>query len=157
MEKEGVLVEKKEGDEYEVGKWTIPEALLQPKVVDDGEVEILDRGEHYDVVVSKPPTVVVHHSSWTGKRSDPKRRWNKNLPMLQRVRDKTGRRVNLVHRLDRGASGCLVHSFADNDGSENEDGKKVLCKVTTTLIESIQNPEATKTYVALCDGDYHIR
>jgi len=46
-----------------------------------------------------------------------------------------------------------VLSFADNDGSENEDGEKVSCKVTTTLIESMQNPEATKTYVALCDGD----
>ena len=31
--------------------------------------------------------------------------------MLQRVRKKTGRYVNLVHCLDRGASGCLLLSF----------------------------------------------
>lgn len=98
LKKEGILIEPEK--EYEVGQYTIPEELLQPKGRDDGDVEILFQGENL-VVANKPPTVVVHHSSWTGKRSDPKRRWKEPTPMLQRVRDATGRRVNLVHRLDR--------------------------------------------------------
>jgi len=154
LEKEGIIVKanKEDEEQHEVGRWTVPEVLLQPKeLADNGDVDILEQSEHY-VVVRKPPVVVVHHSSWTGKRSDPKQRWNQNIPMLQRVRDKTGRRVNLVHRLDRGASGCLLLSFAENHG-ENEDGEKVSCGVTKSLIESMQHPEATKTYMALCDGD----
>lgn len=98
LREEGILVETTE--QYEVGQYSIPEELLQQKVEDDGKVEILDQGENY-VIASKPASVIVHHSSWTGKRSDPKRRWKEATPMLQRVRDATGRRVNLVHRLDR--------------------------------------------------------
>jgi tRNA pseudouridine65 synthase len=113
-------------------------------------VEILEQGDHY-VVANKAPSVVVHHSSWTGKISDPKRRWKEATPMLQRVRDATKRTVNLVHRLDRGASGCLVFSFADN--KEDENGKKSPCRVTKTLIDSMQDPSSTKTYLAFCDGD----
>lgn len=151
LKAEGILVEASTTERYEIGRWTIPEVLLQPRVYDGGDVEILYRSDHY-VVVSKPPVVVVHHSSWTGKRSDPKRRWMENTPMLQRVRDKTGRRVNLVHRLDRGASGCLILSFAENSG-EDEDGEKVSCSVTRSLIGSMQSAGASKTYFALCDGD----
>jgi 23S rRNA-/tRNA-specific pseudouridylate synthase len=99
LEEEGIILEAKE--DYEVGEYTIPEELLQKKALDDGHVDILEQGDNY-VVASKPPSVVVHHSSWTGKRSDPKKRWAEATPMLQRVRDATGRRVNLVHRLDRG-------------------------------------------------------
>ena len=97
LNKEGILIESNEN--YEVGKYTIPEELLQNNA-DDGDVEILFQGENF-VVANKPPKVVVHHSAWTGKRSDPKRRSKEPVPMLQRVRDATGRRVNLVHRLDR--------------------------------------------------------
>ena len=95
---EGIIWEYNE--EYEVGEYTIPEVLLQERGKDDGQVELLHQEKNY-VVASKPPSVVVHHSSWTGKRSDPKRRWKEALPMLQRVRDATGRKVNLIHRLDR--------------------------------------------------------
>jgi 23S rRNA-/tRNA-specific pseudouridylate synthase len=100
LEEEGIILEAKEG--YSVGKYNIPEELLPPKEkkVDD-HVDILEIGDNY-VVASKPPSVVVHHSSWTGKRSDPNRRWKEATPMLQRVRDATGRKVNLIHRLDRG-------------------------------------------------------
>jgi len=100
LEAEGIIVEAKQ--DYEVGAYTVPEVVLQKKV----DVDILEQGEHY-VIASKPPSVVVHHSSWTGKLSDPKKRWNEPTPMLQRVRDATGRRVNLVHRLDRG-KGCML-------------------------------------------------
>jgi len=157
LEQEGILVEAKNDDDtYQVGKYTIPEAVLESQAMakdDSGDVDILVQSDHY-VVVRKPPVVVVHHSNWTGKRSDPKRRWKQIIPMLQRVRDKTGRRVNLVHRLDRGASGCLLLTFAETSNERSEDGeKKVPCKVTKTLIESMQSPDATKTYMALCDGD----
>ena len=148
FEKEGILIDVKDEQPYEVGKWTIPEVLLQPRpALDDGDVQILEEGEHY-VVVCKPPVVVVHHSSWTGStRTDPNLRWKENIPMLQRVRAKTGRRVNLVHRLDRGASGCLLLSFAaKNDTFEGS------CRVTKSFIDSMQHPNASKTYIALCDG-----
>ena len=76
--------------------------------------------------------------------------------MLQRVRDKTGRWVNPVHRLDRGASGCLLFSFAENGGrgGGGEEGGEVgsSCGVTRSLVESMQCPEVVKTYIALCDG-----
>ena len=75
--------------------------------------------------------------------------------MLQRVRDETRRPVNLVHRLDRGASGCLLLSFQGNAAGGGDDGKQraTSCAVTKTLIESMQSREATKTYLALVDGD----
>lgn len=94
LQEEGILVDSKET--YEVGRYTIPEECVQ----DDGSVQILAQGENF-VIAKKPPTVVVHHSSWTGSRSNPKRRSEEATPMLQRVRDATGRRVNAVHRLDR--------------------------------------------------------
>ena len=59
--------------------------------------------------------MVVHHSSWTGPFSNPTRRQQDSIPMLQRVLDKMERRVNLIHRLDRGASGCLLLLFAENE------------------------------------------
>jgi len=170
LEKEGLLVERKDDDdhdceyEYEVGEYKIPDALLFQSAAagDDGTVEILEKGEHY-VVAAKLPSIVCHHSSWTGKRSDPKRRWNEPVPMLQRVRDATGQRVNLIHRLDRGASGCLLLSFAqtNSDSNDNDNGASAsasaradeACAVTRSLIASMQNPDATKTYLALCDGD----
>jgi tRNA pseudouridine65 synthase len=96
---EGIIVEATQ--EYEIGEYTIPEELLRSKNDEGDDVEILAQGKYY-VVANKPPSVVVHHSSWTGKKSDPNRRWKEATPMLQRVRDKTGKKVNPVHRLDRG-------------------------------------------------------
>jgi len=54
-------------------------------------------------------------------------------------------------KLRKGASGCLLFSFAQDQ--EGEDGEHNPCAITRTLIESMQSPEATKTYIALCDGD----
>jgi hypothetical protein len=54
-------------------------------------------------------------------------------------------------KLFKGASGCLLFSFAqDKDG---KDGEPEACAITRTLIESMKSTEATKTYLALCDGD----
>lgn len=85
--------------------------------------------------------------------------------MLQRVRDavhdidstgtddghKSMRKVNLVHRLDRGASGALLLVFADDtEDDEKRDDKR---GTTAALIEAMASPESTKTYVALVRGE----
>ena len=95
-------------------------------------VTILQRSSNH-IVALKPPSVVCHHSGWTGSRSRSKRGEEPEVPMLQRVRDaihdidtRRGddnihvdsekkndtsttttppppmRKVNLIHRLDRG-------------------------------------------------------
>lgn len=106
----------------------------------NGTVEILDKGLHH-VVVRKPQTVVCHHSDWSGSRS--KKRVEPEVPMLQRTREAVQERVNLVHRLDRGASGCLLLTMAKSD----EEGMNA----TAILQETMR--DATKTYVALVRGE----
>jgi 23S rRNA-/tRNA-specific pseudouridylate synthase len=121
------------------------EVLKQQKkepYVFNGTVTILDRGEHY-VVVAKPPTVICHHSEWSGSRS--KKRTVPEVPMLQRTREAVQERVNLVHRLDRGASGCLLLTMAKSDLDE--------LNATATLQEAMT--EANKTYVALVRTQQH--
>ena len=105
-----------------------------------GTVDIVHRGEHH-VVVSKPPSVVVHHSEWTGSRS--KKRTAPEFPMLQRTREAIGERVNLVHRLDRGASGCLLFTVASSDNAD--------LNATATLQHAMTI--ANKTYVAIVRGE----
>jgi 23S rRNA-/tRNA-specific pseudouridylate synthase len=156
----------------EFGRWSYPEALIPRSSAsssssssddDPSRVEILEAGSHH-VVVIKPPAVVVHHSSWTGG-TDPSTTggvttggWRHGgVPMLQRVRDETGRWVNPVHRLDRGASGCLLFSFAENGGGGGGGGRGggeegSSCGVTRSLMESMQRPDVVKTYISLCDG-----
>jgi tRNA pseudouridine65 synthase len=95
-------------------------------------VTIIEEGPHH-MVVAKPPSVVCHHSDWTGSRSQV------DIPMLQRVREAVGRKVNLVHRLDRGASGCLLVTYLDDED--------------TTAVLSEAMTEANKTYVALVRGE----
>ena len=92
--------------------------------------------------------------------------------MLQRVRDALHdidtraageeeqqlpvRKVNLIHRLDRGASGVLLLSYADDT---NDDKSIVTNKISTTatLIDALQSPESIKTYVALVRGEGILR
>ena len=62
------------------------------------------------------------------------------VPLLQRGRDALGRRINLVHRLDRGASGCVVCAFADTDDAT---------ATTAALSEALSRAE--KTYVCRVD------
>ena len=131
-------------------------------------VTILSRGPNH-VVALKPPAVVCHHSGWTGSRSKLKRGEEPEIPMLQRVRDAIHdidsrnlslndkkipiKKVNLVHRLDRGASGALLLAFADNENNDiNTDGSRKK-KPTASLIEAMTSPESTKTYVALVRGE----
>lgn len=93
------------------------------------------------IVVSKPPAVVCHHSDWTGSRAQ------SEVPMLQRVRDAVGRRVNLVHRLDRGCSGCLLMAFADQDKQGQSQ------TMTSRLTQAMADPKSVKTYIALVRGE----
>jgi len=154
-----------DGQRYEVGKWSIPDALLHPKdwsvaTTDDNvgfaldTIDVLESTHHY-VIAAKPPVVVVHNSKWTLPSNTVGRggqRRIEGMPMLQRVRKKMKKKVNLIHRLDRGASGCLLLSFADSGSQRKEDQNGGGgCDVTKTLIESMQH--ATKTYIALCDGN----
>lgn len=99
-----------------------------------GNVTIVARGDDY-LVVDKPPAVVCHHSEWTGSRSQ------LEIPMLQRVREAVGSRINLVHRLDRGCSGCLLATYQKDQGDQ------------TAILSQAMAESATKTYVALVRGE----
>lgn len=109
----------------------------------NGTVTILQQGEHH-VVVSKPPSVVCHHSDWSGSRSSKN---SPEIPMLQRAREAIGERVNLVHRLDRGASGCLLLTKASSDREE------LGIAATATLQQAMAEESSKKTYVALVRGE----
>jgi RNA pseudouridylate synthase len=161
-------------------------------------VRILDQNEYY-LVVEKPPSVVCHHSPWTGlrKRKQQQQRQRcvddesmilemssrtilegEEIPMLQRVAEQTGRRVNLVHRLDRGSSGCLLLTYADdyiidnevhvngydtnvddvnkmNPSSVNQNNLPInSTRATAILSEALADKvSCTKTYVALVRGE----
>lgn len=113
-----------------------------------GNVTILDRGKHH-IVVAKPPSVLCHHSNWAGSRSHQKKKnhmINPNepeIPMLQRVRQAMkGNHVNLIHRLDRGCSGCLLFAMASSGP-----------QATTSFQEALANKDAIKTYIAIVRGE----
>jgi tRNA pseudouridine65 synthase len=108
-----------------------PRAAAETTVF-SGNVTLLQHGEDY-LVVNKPPSVVCHHSEWKSSRI-------LEVPMLQRTRQAVGRRVNLVHRLDRGCSGCLLFTYTDDD----ETTARWSYAMTTT---------ANKTYLALVRGE----
>jgi len=123
-------------------------------------VTILDRGEHY-LVAAKPPTVLCHHSDWAGSRR--KRKKNDNdeegeeeeepTPMLQRVRDAMGgQRVNVIHRLDRGCSGCLLFAFANTENEKNTTTTTVP-NATAILSGALALESTQKTYLALVRGE----
>ena len=103
-------------------------------------VQVLAQTDSY-LIVAKPHAVVCHHSDWTGSRAQ------LEIPMLQRVRNATGRRVNLIHRLDRGCSGCLLLAFANNDESSTSS------QVTAQLSQAMAARESKKTYIALVRGE----
>lgn len=69
----------------------------------DQPIPILARGREW-VVVAKPPRVICHRN----KQARTAR------AMLQRVRDQLGKRVYLVHRLDRNTSGCMIIATDNN-------------------------------------------
>lgn len=112
------------------------------------------------LVVAKPPAVACHRSDYIGRKAPD---GTPEPPaMVQRIRDQVGRRVNLIHRLDRGASGCLLLAFAGDSRGEDEDGKdgegggedsaERYRDTTRRLIASLADDRAVKTYVALVRG-----
>lgn len=103
----------------------------------NGSVTVLEEGEHH-IVVSKPSAVVCHHSDWSGSRSS---KQLPQVPMLQRTREAIGQRVNLVHRLDRGASGCLLMTKAASPTA------------TAILQDAMAATTSQKTYIALVRGE----
>ena len=87
-------------------------------------------------------------------------------PMLQRVRDAVGRRVNLVHRLDLGTSGLLLCSIPSSDDAPSEDfvgsedefietkrTRPPACAVNAALRGAMSSPLASKTYYAITRGE----
>eukprot|EP00536_Pseudo-nitzschia_multiseries_P012866 jgi/Psemu1/320350/estExt_fgenesh1_pm.C_5120017 len=120
------------------------QAIDEPYVF-NGTVTILDRGTNH-LVVSKPPAVLCHRSDWSGSGKNRNKRGPPEVPMLQRAREAVGERVNLVHRLDRGASGCLLLSLAKSDHGDGN--------ATAVLQESMTQSSSThKTYLALVRGE----
>lgn len=155
-----------------------PSASVDGGGGDDKTVTILQRSANH-IVALKPYAVVCHHSGWAGSRSAAKRGEEPEIPMLQRVRDAIHdidtraaaanggggepipmRKVNLVHRLDRGASGALLLTFADeetggSDADSVDSGGSSGNKKgdTAQLIGAMQSPDSVKTYVALVRGE----
>ena len=133
------------------------------------EVTILSRGPNH-VVALKPPSVLCRHTKKTASRGA---KWGEEpeIPMLQRVQDGihdidsrkqceesdlSRKKVNLVHELDRGASGALLFTFEEekeNSDSVADDGKQK----STSLKEIMTSPESTQTYVALVRGEGVLR
>ena len=126
----------------------------------NGNITILERGTNH-LVVAKPASVLCHHSDWAGskqKSSKKKKKTSKKdddhdrllrrppeIPMLQRVRNALGERVNVIHRLDRGCSGCLLFTWSK---SHND-----LVNATTVLSDALADDSSIKTYVALVRGE----
>ncbi|KAJ1455850.1 pseudouridine synthase [Pelagophyceae sp. CCMP2097] len=87
-------------------------------------------------VVNKPGGLPCHAPEQRGPRRRRGARCESDAPLLQRARETLMRRVNLVHRLDRGASGCVLVAF---DG-----------EATEALAAALKG--AIKTYVAFTRG-----
>jgi tRNA pseudouridine65 synthase len=75
-----------------------PDTAPDPSLIADA-VTILHRDDRV-VVVDKPAGTIVHRG-WA----------DDDDPLLQRVRDAIGAWVYPIHRLDRGASGCVVFAL----------------------------------------------
>lgn len=90
-------------------------------------IRVLVRTPDY-AVVDKPSGLTVHRSRGSTER----------VFALQLVRDLLGQRVHPVHRIDRGASGCLLFALSSSAARE--------------LQAAMSDPQARKTYIALCRG-----
>ena len=115
------------------------------------------------MVVAKPPSVLCHHSDWAGSKSKKRKESDApEIPMLQRVRNAVGERVNVVHRLDRGCSGCLLFTFANNNNDYNDDNdneseastlRENSNNSTAVMSDALADESSIKTYVALVRGE----
>lgn len=119
---EALVVPGDEGEPEDLGPAQATAARRFPPL------PVLARGDGY-IVVAKPPRVIVHR--------------NPKMPhvpaVLQRVRTMVGARVYLAHRLDRGASGCLLLATRQ--------------ELAGPLSAAVTSPLAQKTYLAFVRGD----
>jgi tRNA pseudouridine65 synthase len=92
------------------------------------DVEIIYQDEHF-VAVCKPSGMPVHHS---------REHRDAGQPLLQTVRDRCGKRVYPVHRLDRPVSGVLVMAFSSSGAR--------------ALQESLGSTRTMKRYLTLVRG-----
>ena len=81
------------------------------------------------VVLSKPHHVVCHNSPFHNQLQKSQILIDRNgvvvtPPMLQHVRDATGHKVNIIHRLDKVASGCLLLAFCKGDDEKYDTNNK---------------------------------
>jgi tRNA pseudouridine65 synthase len=91
-------------------------------------LDILYRDDHL-IAIDKPPGLLVH-------RSDIDR--HETRFAVQLLRDQIGRRVQPVHRLDKGTSGVLLFAFDT--------------EVARTMGRQFENGEVEKTYLAVVRG-----
>ena len=91
------------------------------------QLHVLARGERW-AIVAKPPRLACHRSALVQDRTTVMRLLPRQL----------GREVHLVHRLDRGASGCLLVAFD--------------APMTARLQAALAAPDAGKTYLAFVRG-----
>jgi tRNA pseudouridine65 synthase len=91
-------------------------------------LDILYRDD-YLIAIDKPPGLLVH-------RSDIDR--HETRFAVQLLRDQIGRRVQPVHRLDKGTSGVLLFAFATD--------------ITRELSRQFENNEVERTYLAVVRG-----
>ena len=121
----------------------------------NGTLRIVHHQPPHWLVVAKDPGVVCHHSEFTQSKSQ------HEAPMLQRTRQAlNGQYVNLIHRLDRGCSGCLLMAYAHTHNSttasensttilpteeENEDDgsstSSIISSSSSSNNNSINNPQ----------------
>lgn len=142
--------------------------------IDENHAWIIEQGKYHGVAY-KPPSNLCHHSEWTGSKAKMKRN-EEPTPMLQRIRDTLSKkesnrkentnneddkmRINLIHRLDRGASGLLLFThnlhtqpeLGHRLDDENGENKMTQKSATALLAKAMQSENATKTYVALVRG-----
>lgn len=80
------------------------------------------------VVVAKPPRLLTHGHP----------RFPQEVSLIERIQEQLQRKMYIVHRLDRGASGCLLISKHSH------------------LVQAYKSKlkEGTKSYIALCRGVY---
>ncbi|HEY9540737.1 MAG TPA: pseudouridine synthase, partial [Luteimonas sp.] len=92
------------------------------------ELPVLYRDE-FLAVVDKPAGLMVHDSKLARGESD---------FAADRLREQFGRKIFLVHRLDRATSGCLLLAF-DRDSA-------------SALGKTLMSREVAKHYLAVCRG-----
>ena len=99
--------------------------------------------DEYLAVVDKPAGLMVHDSALARGETD---------FAADRLRAQFGRRVFLVHRLDRATSGCLLLAF--DSGTAAALGKTMMAHGDTLALETgaIEKAAVEKDYLAVCRG-----